>query len=123
MSPDLWFQERRRISEETWTSGIVTCWRSRPPWATEYMGWVANSDASNNYGEKTWYYCISSVEKAVFRVTALIILLDPLSQEWICVTHKPIRRPFTLRKYTCLFRHKQPSSLLTSHLFIKTVSH
>lgn len=27
----------------------VTCWRSRPPCATEYRGWGANSDASNTY--------------------------------------------------------------------------
>lgn len=28
---------------------IPTCWRSRPPWATEYIGWGAYSDASNTY--------------------------------------------------------------------------
>ena len=30
----------------------ITCWRSRPPWVTEYIGWGANSDASNTYKPK-----------------------------------------------------------------------
>lgn len=28
---------------------IPTCWRSKPPWATEYIGWGAYSDASYTY--------------------------------------------------------------------------
>lgn len=85
----------------------VTCWRSRPPWVTEYMGWVANSDASNSYGREK--PALLNLSCAKISSSSSIIIIIP-------ATFHPALVPPTDKLLIFI-----PSlCLLISYLFIKT---